>query len=133
MLTSLFFPSFAFLPFPFPFLLFPFPFPSLPFPSLPFPSLFLDPLPFSLSFPFILFPFLPSLLLLFRFLSPFLSLSLLFFFSLEVEVDESKHTFAKKIAEAQVAGYNYILVVGEKEANAVLTLFPFPLFSFLSV
>jgi threonyl-tRNA synthetase len=35
---------------------------------------------------------------------------------LECDVDESKHTLAKKVAEAQVSGYNFILVVGEKEA-----------------
>lgn len=62
-----------------------------------------------------------------------LSLRLLFWphcrISLECEVDESKHTFAKKIAEAQVAGYNYILVVGEKEANNVLGFSIFSLFS----
>lgn len=34
---------------------------------------------------------------------------------LDVEVDESDHTLGKKIANGRVAGYNFLLVVGEKE------------------
>lgn len=52
----------------------------------------------------------------------------LFGAGLDIEIDDGKHTFAKKIAEAQVAGYNYILVVGEKEKENVR---PSPLSLFL--
>nr|GMD13386.1 threonine--tRNA ligase, mitochondrial 1-like [Ipomoea batatas]GMD18212.1 threonine--tRNA ligase, mitochondrial 1-like [Ipomoea batatas]GMD19555.1 threonine--tRNA ligase, mitochondrial 1-like [Ipomoea batatas]GMD21211.1 threonine--tRNA ligase, mitochondrial 1-like [Ipomoea batatas] len=34
-----------------------------------------------------------------------------------VDVDTSDRTIQKKVREAQVAQYNYILVVGEKEAT----------------
>jgi threonyl-tRNA synthetase len=34
---------------------------------------------------------------------------------LDVEVDDSNNIFGKKIANGRVAGYNFILVVGEKE------------------
>lgn len=37
---------------------------------------------------------------------------------IDAEADVGKHKFAKKIAEAQVAGYNYILVVGQKESES---------------